>query len=70
MCERCWIARNSEWKVIGDMGDEVLDSVRVPVRLNEPSLEQCAFCGYPTIFGVYVRQDPTTVSFPAVKTDG
>ena len=45
ICERCWIERNSEWE---------------PVRLTEPEIEMCNFCGSPTIFGAYVRAEVTS----------
>jgi hypothetical protein len=63
-CENCWIEREATWD-----GD-VLTGIRAPVRLTEPVIERCAWCGEPTIFGVYRRADPTTVLFPATKGDG
>jgi hypothetical protein len=62
ICERDWIDQNSV-----EVDGESL--IRVPVTLNEPHVEQCSFCGKPTIFGAYVRRDPTTVPFPATKDD-
>lgn len=59
-CERCWILRRSTSDAEGR-----IEGVEIPYRLKEPSLEQCAFCGEPTIFGVYVRINPASVMFPA-----
>lgn len=61
-CEACWIEREAVWD---ENHDDVFVGLRLPVRLLEPDLERCAFCGNPTFIGVYVRQDPTTVPYPA-----
>ena len=63
-CEACWIERNSEWESRGI--EDVLLSIRRPVVLvsEESRIEQCAFCGRPTIVGIYVRVDPATVAYP------
>ena len=62
ICERCWLLRDDNWTE---------DSVRIPVRISDDSgyLHQCAFCGYPTFVGIYVRQDPSTVQFPREKEE-
>ena len=57
-CERCWIT---------DVGARPGGEIEVPVRLTEPDIETCAFCGNLTIFGVYVRRDPTTLPYPGIK---
>jgi hypothetical protein len=63
MCERCWINNRGQ---LGDHGDglQSLVDVPVPVRLASEAAEltACCYCGEPTIFGVYVRQDPAEVS--------
>jgi hypothetical protein len=58
ICERDWIAQHSS---VGEVG---MLSIDRPVRLKDAMVEQCAFCGHVTIFGVYVRVDPDTVPFP------
>lgn len=51
MCERCWF----------DQRGNVM-----PTRVNAlPPAERCAWCGRPTVAGIYVRQDPTAVPYPA-----
>jgi hypothetical protein len=56
-CERCWVDTHTD-----DDGN-----LRVPVRLSfvgdDPDV--CAWCGYPTWAGIYVRADPSTVAFPS-----
>lgn len=67
ICERDWIAQNAVWDpASGSRDSERLVSVNMPVRLREPELERCSWCGRPTIFGVYVRADPASVLFPAL----
>ena len=44
ICESCWRKR--------ELG-------RQPVRLKDPQLELCCFCGYTHASGIYVREDPT-----------
>lgn len=53
VCERCWIDREATWDEQGDL--EMLVGLRLPVRLLEPELERCHFCGAPTFIGVYQR---------------
>lgn len=67
ICEADWIAGNSVYD------GTRLDTIRVPVRVRTPEgeppvIEKCAYCGAPTIVGIYVRADPTSVPYPAVKT--
>lgn len=61
ICERCWIMKNSTAD-----GDNL--SVRAP-HTHVTGLETCAFCGEPTIVGIYVRHDPKRVAYPAVDDD-
>ena len=65
-CEQCWFEIRGEWGIArcGGRDTEYLVSITMPVRLIEPVLERCAYCGAPTIFGVYRRQDPSTVPYP------
>ena len=62
ICERCWIDREAVWDENADQ--DLLIGLRLPVRLMEPELEVCSFCGLPTFIGVYVRADPATVPYP------
>jgi hypothetical protein len=48
ICWRCWGRRNPG---------------RVPVRVHPPVQEKCAYCGTPTISGIYVRDDPKLVPY-------
>lgn len=48
VCERCWIARNTNAD----------DSIRVPTRLTEPEARICCYCAHVTIIGVFVRDNP------------
>ena len=54
MCDACWRKRNGE---------------RNPSRLTIDTrmLEICSFCGQVTESGIYVREDPRLVPYPAVK---
>jgi hypothetical protein len=69
ICERDWIAREGTWDT-SDRGDPTL-SVRIPLRLaaGVTSVERCSWCGEPTIFGTFVRANPQSVPYPAVKED-
>ena len=64
ICERDWIERNSTWD-----GDRLV-SLRMPVRLTEPEVERCSYCGGPTILGAFVRDDPANVLYPPADNDG
>lgn len=68
-CENCWFEIRGEWTMdrLGGRSVERLVSVIMPVRVPEPVLEQCGYCGGPTIFGVYRRQDPSTVPYPKAE---
>lgn len=65
-CEACWISRNAV--IVDQNGDTSgirIASVRMPTVIRDPDIEQCAFCGSPTIVGIFVRADPKSVPFPA-----
>ena len=65
-CERCWIERHAVWD---EAEMDLLIGLRLPVQVIEPDLVQCAFCGSPTFIGVFVRADPASVPYPALKED-
>lgn len=62
-CERCWIDREGTWKEIHP-GILALISVPRPTRLTEAPIEECCFCGGPTISGIYVRANPKEMPWP------
>jgi hypothetical protein len=62
-CETCWILRHSTWKE----DEDVLVSIDRPVMVRDDSIQQCSYCGSPTIVGIYTRADPATVAFPREK---
>lgn len=66
ICERCWIEWNSEWD-----DDDNLVGIRRPVRINAEAteVERCAWCGRPTIVGIYKRVDPISVPYPRGADD-
>jgi hypothetical protein len=68
ICERCWIEAEGIWIADALSAREALSSVRLPVRVKEPVIERCSWCGDPTIFGVYKRADPRALPFPAMDT--
>ena len=61
-CERCWMEKRGEVS-INEEGN-VRFQVATPVRLTQPELEVCAWCGEPTIFGVYVRARRDELTHP------
>ena len=65
ICERDWLARRS---VVQSDGSVHVDR---PTQLRREfiEVERCSFCGGPTIFGVFVREDPAKVPFPATKDE-
>jgi hypothetical protein len=63
ICEADWINRSAKWD-----GNR-LTSLQMPVRLADPEIEQCAWCGEPTILGAYVRVETATVPHPTIKDD-
>lgn len=42
---------------------------RTPVRLKGPEPETCSTCGNTTFSGIYVRQHPDEVNYPAADDD-
>jgi len=67
ICEVDWIAQNSKWEPAPEIGPDAerLIEIRMPVRVVDSEIKTCAFCGNPTIFGVFIRADPKKVSYPA-----
>ncbi len=54
-CERCWF------------DDPENENIRIPVRVitDDPyEWRICAWCGKPTVAGIFVRVDPRTVPYP------
>ena len=64
ICERDWFDQRSI-----RANDGTFIGVRMPVRVREPDIETCAWCGSPTIFGAYLRADPTSVPNPKPRDD-
>lgn len=64
-CEACWIHLNAT------EGPQGIEGVRRPTVLlmEHTQLEMCAWCGHPTIMGIYVRVDPSTVPYPRTEED-
>lgn len=58
-CERCWALAHG-----GEHGPW-----REPTRVRGHAAEQCAFCGFPTWVGIFVRVDPRSVSYPRPDED-
>lgn len=50
VCDKCW---------------ESMNPGRSPIRLQEPDVEMCCYCGFATKGGIYVRVNPLTVPYPA-----
>jgi hypothetical protein len=63
MCERCWINEHTHIDPTFNV------SIRQPTMLKIREVEKCSFCGEFTIVGIYVRQDPKTVPYPAEDDD-
>lgn len=63
ICEADWIELRAVWD-----GDKLV-SLQVPVRLRDPKIERCAWCGGPTILGAYVRVETATVPYPTIKEE-
>jgi len=61
-CEPCWIKQHATYD-----DDDVLVSIDRPVMVKDDMVQQCAYCGAPTIVGIYTRADPATVLFPREK---
>jgi hypothetical protein len=60
ICEADWIDKLGNWETLPD-GNEALMSIPAPTRLKDAQLEQCCYCGRPTIFGAYIREDPNVL---------
>lgn len=60
ICEKCWVEQEAKWE------GERLVEIRTPHKVIGPDMEQCAWCGQPTIVGIYKRADPETVPYPRV----
>ena len=52
ICDRCWQRKRGRLK---------------PIKVAEPPLEKCCFCGDVTQNGIYTRHDPTD---PKLKCGG
>ena len=64
-CERCWIIKRGRFNP-----DGLLLAVEEPYRMNSDArIERCAWCGQPTIVGIYVRADPAQVPYPGLKEE-
>ena len=74
-CEACWIQREGTWEPVKGgqtVGQEYLVGVRQAVYFRDPdnpTVEECCYCGAPTIVGIFVREDPKEVSFPATEEE-
>lgn len=55
VCEDCWAERFGP---------------RIAVRATDHDPERCSYCGNTTTSGIFRRDDPAMVPYPAVKTDG
>ena len=54
-CERCWVDQHTNSD----------GTIREPVRVRDvEGARVCAFCGYPTWAGIFVRADPSAVPYP------
>lgn len=73
MCERCWIDAEGEFDLDvlpdGTAGQRLVQ-VRRPFVMVEPVLETCAWCGAPTIVGIYRRADPAIHDIYDCSRDG
>lgn len=61
ICERCWIDQGSALDADGKL---VSIRVAVTVRDDEEPIRTCSYCGKPTIWGAFRRDDPAKVPFP------
>jgi hypothetical protein len=64
ICERCWIDQFGEFIEVFEGKAQRLMGVSMPVRLVNPTVEICGYCGMPTILGAYIRDDPKNVTYP------
>ena len=67
-CEKCWI---EAYPILSDDGANLIGVSRLPVMVigEARQLEQCSYCGDLTFVGIYQRDDPKTVAYPALKDD-
>lgn len=65
-CEACWIDKHTNWD---DETGLTRVSIDRPVMVREADLEQCSYCGAPTLVGIYTRADPATVPYPKEKDE-
>lgn len=60
-CERCWCIREGEWEHMPtDPELQRLVNLRQPVMIRPDidfRVETCAFCGWPTFCGIFVRTE-------------
>lgn len=65
ICEACWIGQEAVFD------ENRLTSIPAPFTLprDQRALEACAWCGQPTIVGIYKREDPANVPYPAREDD-
>lgn len=63
-CEACWVSLEGEHDEYNN-----LRALRVPVIVMPEKdgafLDACAWCGQPTFIGIYRREDPHKVPYPA-----
>lgn len=67
-CEACWISMEGDH----DPETNELIAMRIPViNINKEGglLDCCAWCGQPTFIGIYKREDPDNVPFPAWEVE-
>ena len=68
ICERCWIEAEGEYDLTlrsDGVTAQTIVRLRMPVRVTDPQIETCAWCGAYTILGAYKRADPAMVPFPS-----
>jgi len=68
ICEACWINQEVNTE-IDENGDTYLVSIRTPLMMKQTPVETCSWCGDATIVGIYKREDPSLVRFPALKNE-
>lgn len=71
-CEACWIEQEATWDTDEAEGFDYITSIRQPtvLMMDHRSVERCSWCGKPTIMGIFKREDPSKVPFPAKEDDG
>jgi hypothetical protein len=48
---------------VKDFEDLTGKSAESAVRMKDPELEVCCFCGKDTISGIYIRHDPSKLNY-------